>query len=174
MVNTMVEEKNSGSKADWVIWKQKHRKVMLFWTFLDLWLPLSLAYANGQGTEMLLVEMNLAWTCAITLDSRKPRNHKKAARVWTAAHILNMATHLLYHRKGWGKRAIWIGQSQLFFLIYVPTHPTCCPKLAIYNHCQPQGEISNNGISCSKISKHEQAFPIKNLRDRGDIGASKF
>lgn len=54
---------------------------MLFWTFLDLWLPLSLAYANGQGTEMLLVEMNLAWTCAITLDSNKPRNHKKAARV---------------------------------------------------------------------------------------------
>lgn len=100
----MAEEKTRGAGRTGVIWKQKHRKVMLFWTSLDLWLPLSLAYANGQGTEILLVEMNLAWTCAVTLDSRKPRNHRKAASAWTAAHILNMATHLLYHRKGLKKK----------------------------------------------------------------------
>lgn len=100
MVNTMAEEKTWGAVQTGDIWKQKHRKVMLFWTSLDLWPPLSLAYANWQGTEMLLVEMNLAWTCALTLDSRKPRNHRKAARVWRAAHILKMTTYLLYHRKG--------------------------------------------------------------------------
>lgn len=108
----MAEEKTRGAGQTKVIWKQKHRKVMLFWTSLDLWLPLSLAYANGQGTEMLLVEMNLAWTCAVTLDSRKPRNHRKATRAWTVAHILNMATRLLYHKKGKKerKKAIWIEQ----------------------------------------------------------------
>lgn len=103
-VNTMAKEKTRGAGQTGVIWKEKHRKVMLFWTSLDLWLPLSLAYANRQGTEMLLVEMNLAWTCALTLDSRKLRNHRKAVRVGRAAHILNMATYLLYHRKGAKKK----------------------------------------------------------------------
>lgn len=151
----MAEEKTRGAGRTGVIWKQKHRKVMLFWTSLDLWLPLSLAYANRQGTEILLVEMNLAWTCAVTLDSRKPRNHRKAASAWTAAHILNMATHLLYHRKGFKKKKGHLKWTKSFLPRIVPTHPTCYPKLAVNNHCGAQWEISNNGISCSKISKYE-------------------
>ena len=164
------EKKTRGAGRTGVIWKQKQRKVMLFWTSLDLWLPLSLAYANRQGTEMLLVEMNLAWTCAITLDSRKPRNHRKAARVWTATHILSMATHLLYHWKG--RRGPY-ELDKIGFPHPVPIHTTW-PKLAVYNHWQAKWEISNNGISWSKISKNEQAFPIRNLRSKGDTGASKF
>lgn len=86
-----------------------------------------------------------------------------------------MAIHLLYHRKGFKKRgAGHLNWTRSFLPHLVPTYPTCSPKLAVYNHCGAQWEISNNGISCSKLSKYEQAFPIRNSEIRGDTGISEF